>query len=559
MYVGKGTFALFAGLFVLMAGVSAVRAENGDVKYTEGFIDRTRSCSVTIQEYVSNNGDAVVRIDGNTKEAEGLLPDGAVPVSDVGFSFVKIADLDLSQTDSSGDIGPVRCTGMSPGLAHLLSQLNVISSTDFDRSFQVSEIKDLIDSASSVSASSVTEFAAQYGIRLPDTDEEGVTRAEGLSQGVYLFAETVSPYGYVPCDPFCIALPRTNISEMSIGNTHYSPGEIWLYDITVYPKSRSVSVQKAIVVPEKNEIGEIIGEKNESSVTACIGDTVKFAVTADVPKLSGSIRNRLYVIEDVMDPGLTYAGDISLTAGESDDTADPLTMNSDYKLETSPDKRLIRITFTKKGLARLRESERESHIFVNYNARLNEDAVIAHPGNTNTASLLYGTDHSGDIKVVSGPAAVFTYMLTVRKTFSPARDHYSDVRFSLSDGKEKMLFVKESDGVYHTAGDDEENEQATLVSPNDSTGILILKGLANGKYTLTEEETVPDYSLLGDSIEIIIRNRNLSVDVQNRKSIDLVHTGGKGLVTVIGVSALLIAIGGLMILRAAKTSHRGSK
>lgn len=550
MHVVKGAFALFAGLYVLTAGISTVGAENNEVSCTKGFIDHSRTCSVSIHEYVSNNGEAAVVIGENVIETERMLPDGAVPVSDVGFCCIKIADPDFSQADASGIVSSARFTGLSPELQDLLSELNITSSANLDKSCDVNEISELIKAANAVSASSVSKFAARYGVRLPDTDEEGLTMVNGLSQGLYLIAETKVPDGHIPCDPFCVALPQTNISEMSIGNIKYDPGEIWLYDISVYPKSRSVSVQKAIIVAEKNEKGETVGEKCENSVTACIGDTVKYTIIADVPKLPDGSRNRLYEIEDMMDPGLVYAGDIRLALGENAETAALLTMNSDYKLDTSQGPADFRITFTKKGLARLDKTERESHVYVYYSANLDKNTVIADPGNVNAASLLYGTSRSDDIKVVSGPVTVYTYMLTLKKTFSPSKDHFGDVRFSLSDDNGKIHFVKESDGVYHPACADEENDQTTLASPNDSTGVLVLKGLANGTYTLTEEETIPDYSLLGESIEITIRNRNMSVDVQNRKSIDLVHTGGRGLIPVICGAVFLIAVGSWIILRA---------
>ena len=547
MQAVKGTFALFAGLFALTAGALSVRADTGHVRYTEGPVDHSKTCTVTIYEYVSNNGDASVFIDGNAVGTEGLLPDGAVPVSEVGFNYMKIADL-YSQEIVSGNIYPARFTGLAPQVSGLLTDLKVLSASDIKKVYQPDEIMDLINAANAVSASSVSELVAKFGVRLTDTDEEGKTKAEELAQGLYLFAETKSPEGCIPCDSFCVILPQTNISVMSIGDKKFDPGEIWLYDISVYPKSRSVSLQKAIVMAEKNEKGEIIGEKYENSVTACIGDSIRFAITADVPKVPEGTRNRQYVIEDMIEPGLAYAGDISLTLGERADTVVPLAKNSDYKLDIS-EPSSMKIIFTKKGLARLNDIEKESHVYVNYSALLDQNASIAEPGNSNAAFLLYGTDHSDDIKVVSGPVTVFTYMLTVKKTFSPVHDHFGDVRFSLRDGKEKMHFVKESDGVYHTARDDEEYDQTAFPAPNDSTGVLVLKGLANGTYTLTEEETIPDYSLLGESIEVIIRNRNLSLDVQNRKSIDLVHTGGKGLISVIFSAAVMIAAGLWIVLR----------
>ena len=116
-----------------------------------------------------------------------------------------------------------------------------------DKSCDAGEISELIKAANAVSVSSVSELAARYGVRLPDTDEEGIASVNDLSQGIYLVAETKIPDGHIPCDPFCVALPQTNISEMSIGNIKYGPGEIWLYDISVYPKSRSVSDKRRLL------------------------------------------------------------------------------------------------------------------------------------------------------------------------------------------------------------------------------------------------------------------------------------------------------------------------
>jgi hypothetical protein len=42
----------------------------------------------------------------------------------------------------------------------------------------------------------------------------------------------------------------------------------------------------------------------------------------------------------------------------------------------------------------------------------------------------------------------------------------------------------------------------------------------------------------------------MSYDVENRKSIDLVHTGGKGLMSVLGSAAIMIIVGLWIIFRA---------
>jgi hypothetical protein len=135
MQAVKGTFAFFTGLFVLTAGALSVSAETGHVRYTEGLVDHNKTCTVTIYEYVSNNGDASVFIDGNAVGTEGLLPDGAAPVSEVGFSCMKIADLS-SQDNVSGNISPARFTGLAPQVSSLLTELKVLSASDIKKEYQ---------------------------------------------------------------------------------------------------------------------------------------------------------------------------------------------------------------------------------------------------------------------------------------------------------------------------------------------------------------------------------------------------------------------------------------
>ena len=541
MRKAKRALALFAGLFVFMSSAAAIAADDSGMRFTEGTIDPGMTCSVTIKEYVSNNGDASLAIDGNIIGAEGLLPDGAKPVCDAEFYYMKIADLDAREHGVHGNADNMY-SGLSPRFLDLMEDLRILSEGEIADCTSATEIDALVQKAAVISEGKVRSLVRTYGQRIPATDDNGITKTEGLSPGLYLCAETKCPDGYVPGSPFCLALPQTNISEMTVGSTTYGPGQIWLYDLTVFPKNRSVSIDKKIVLKCKDENEETAGEQYAGSCSACIGDTITYEITSDVPKLSKGVKNRFYNICDTMDDGLSLSGEISVSLGDDRASGRELTNGSDYKVTTAGNPGSLQITLTERGLARLDRVHTLSHIYVRYDAVLEKNAVIADPGNKNIAVLTYGTDRSEDTQVSSGPVPVYTYMLNVKKTFTPEKDHFGKVRFSIKKDKGKMLFAQESDGIYHVACPDEENT-VTLISPNDTTGLLHIKGLADGTYILTEEETIPGYSLLGESVELLIRGRNITVDVENKKSIDLLHTGGEGLLLSSLASCALVAVG----------------
>lgn len=541
MKLAKRAFALFAGLFVFMHGAAVIMADDTGVRFTEGTIDPGRTCSVTIKEYVSNNGDASIMVNGNIIGAEDLLPDGARPVSDAHFCYMKVADFDTGDHIVTGDVNACMFSNLTPRLLDLLYDLNVLPAGESIDYIDGVGIDALVQKANAVSESAVRNLVRTLGKRIPSTDDNGVTQAGGLSPGFYLFAEVSSPDGYVPGSPFCLNLPQTNMSEITVSDHVYAPGQIWLYDLTVFPKNRSVSIDKKIVLHIRNEDGET-EEQYVNSSSACIGDTITYEITADVPTIPKSVKNRIYQICDTMDAGLRRAGKISVSIGEDRASAKELTNGADYTVKTVEGTGELLIVLTDKGLVRLNRLTASSHIYVRYDAVLEKDAVIAAPGNTNAATLTYGTNRTDDTNVSSCPVTVYTYMLNLKKTFTPEKDHFGKVKFSVKKEEEKLCFVQESDGIFHVARPDEENA-VPLASPNDTTGILHIKGLADGRYILTEEETIPEYSLLGESIEVLIRGRNVALDVENKKSIDLVHTGGAGLFLTIPAAAVMILVG----------------
>lgn len=228
------------------------------------------------------------------------------------------------------------------------------------------------------------------------------------------------------------------------------------------------------------------------------------------------------------------------------------------------------ITLTETGLSKISNSTVDGKIFVNYQARLNADAVEADTGaikvEGNKTSLVVGTNTSRDYEFKSNEdIKVYTYEIDVAKSFSHEVADMSDVSFSItrmvkdSDAvvEQQIKFVKEKDGVYHVYDEDEEGETTEIVNCAKD-GKLILKGLDADTYYLTEESTVKGYNLMrdtmtvefdddykndgvidsaslasGDSEALAIENEDLdagvvSFGIKNNETIEALHTGGDG-------------------------------
>lgn len=71
-----------------------------------------------------------------------------------------------------------------------------------------------------------------------ETDENGIAKFENLALGTYQVEVTGGmPEGHEAGEPFQIGVPALNEIEVTYDGVTYQPGEVWEYDIKVYPKS----------------------------------------------------------------------------------------------------------------------------------------------------------------------------------------------------------------------------------------------------------------------------------------------------------------------------------
>lgn len=139
-----------------------------------------------------------------------------------------------------------------------------------------------------------------------------------------------------------------------------------------------------------------------------------------------------------------------------------------------------------------------------YKAKLLAAADIDGEGNTNNATITW-TPKDGIPGEKTTTETVYTYALALKKV-DRNQNPLADAEFTLKKGDTGMKFsvVSTADEKSDTNANvyvvDPNGATTTLVSPK--SGLIVVKGLDNVDYTLTEIEAPDGYNLLTDSISV---------------------------------------------------------
>ena len=99
---------------------------------------------------------------------------------------------------------------------------------------------------------------------------------------------------------------------------------------------------------------------------------------------------------------------------------------------------------------------------------------------------------------------LYTYGVDVLKQFSDGKGDLTNVSFLLhNDTDDVYIIAEQRNGMYYVKGFTDKKADATTLVPNDS-GHIIVNGLEDDTYTLTEIATDKGYVLLKDGVEIVI-------------------------------------------------------
>ena len=298
------------------------------------------------------------------------------------------------------------------------------------------------------------------------------------------------------------------------------------------------------------------GDKN----TAEIGDTVNYKTTISAKKGAQG-----YVLHDVMSAGLTLDLDsIEATGLEKGQDAN----SGDYHVVTTglSDGCTFEVVFHQSYLDKITAN---TDIVVTYSAVVNENAQVFPSDNPNETKLEYGEASDPEDKFTP-PSETKTYTFKVDVVKTDGDNKVLDgAQFKLYDAKtdgNEIALVKESDGVYRLAKDDETGvEYITTVN-----GQLKIKGFdANTNYYLEETKAPDGYNKLAERVEIAVKDANVEASVSNdtwqsggvhivnKAGDELPSTGGMGTTVIYIVGGVLVAGAAvLLILRSRRNTEK---
>jgi len=381
-------------------------------------------------------------------------------------------------------------------------------------------------------------IAANGGTAMPLTDSYGKTEAHDLDLGLYLLVETKVPEMVTSTtDPFLVSVPMTTVN----GTNAEDGGTRWIYDITLYPKNLTGIPSLVKELRESaNDTGKHNGSANDindgyaHTGTASAGDIVDYQIISTLPSItSESTYLSCYTFVDTLSQGLSYTkGDVVLEFFTDADCTDLITTWKEadgffsvaYNTAATGEG-VMTIEMTERGLSEINTSKvvyagssmvnsgfSDCTVRITYTAKMDSDnsVVFGDNGNDNKVVLTWKRTSENYYDTLIDDCHIFTYGIDLTKLFSDGKGDFSKVQFLLQNTTDRYFVhaeLNEAEGVYYVTDHVSFPEDATYFVPvesNGNPGKIIIKGLEDDSYVLTEIRTDNGYTLLKDDIEIVI-------------------------------------------------------
>ena len=480
------------------------------------------------------------------------------------FSYLKIADIvqfsestDDGRTDDHVEVlyGINKVQGAdflkALGMENGAKRYTNADKLDSGKYFYQSDV--LIDAlAAGLEANSTTVknalekyMAANGGTAMAPTDAYGKTQANNLELGLYLVVETAVPEMVVSTtNPFLVSVPMTSVD----GNNAADGGERWIYDITLFPKnltgipSLEKTLREQIADTGKNGGSTTdITDGYAHTGTASAGDVIDYQIVSTLPSItSESTYLTTYTFVDTLSRGLSYnKNDVVLEFFADEACTDLITtwkeadgyFSVSYGNTNSSDS-VMTIAMTARGLSEINTSKvvypgasmvnsgfSDCTLRITYQATVdsNDSLVTGDKGNPNDVVLTWKRSNTSYYDTLVDNAHIYTYGIELTKLFSDGQGNFNNVEFIIHNDTDDYFVKAElhrESGIYYVTDHVENEADATHfipVTPNpvpasneyDKHKVVIM-GLEDDTYTITEVRTDSGYTLLKDDIEVII-------------------------------------------------------
>ena len=364
--------------------------------------------------------------------------------------------------------------------------------------------------------------AANGGVTLAETDAQGHTSATGLPLGLYLVVETSVPENVTSTtDPFLVSLPMTTID-----------GTGWNYSVVVYPKNRTgMPTLEKTLRESKAHTGtnggtNAITDGYAHTGTASDGDVIEYQIISKLPTITSAASALTeYTFADTLSGGLKYnQGDVKIEFFKDESCAEAVTSwtQADQKFNVSYSEpgggSTMTITMTPEGLSEINTSADVYGVDgsqrgysgctmrITYAATMHSDASVVYgeQGNPNTVQLTWRRTNGEYYDVLNDDCHVYTFGVDLTKEFSDGAGSMDSVKMVVhNDTDGYYVQASQQDGIYYVTGHAADEQSATIFTPT-AEGKIVVKGLENDSYSITEKTTAAGYVLLKDAIQLVI-------------------------------------------------------
>ena len=521
-------------LAVLMAVVMALSLIT--TAFAEPTIDPGKKASLSIYKYditkAGNDGawDAESYVSTGLHDAAVIDKLSKYAIQGVEFTCLRVADITMNNEvlDGQRQVGVLYGFDSSERSNAVLSAIGLPAADAHKTAnginyFTSDMLNNKLSTALTANATAVKnalEAAVKNGgVTMTETDATGHTSASNMEQGLYLVAETRVPENVTStCNPFFVSLPMTTID-----------GAAWNYDVTVYPKNQTGNPTLDKTVREsKSSTGKNNGSLTDitdgyaHTATASVGDTVDYQIISTLPTITSKASSLSeYTYVDTMSKGIkynkqdvvieffrdsactdkitTWAEDSGTFAVTYDDTANTMTIRmTDTGLSEINEATTVYTDSVKRGYS-------DCTMRITYAATLTADAKMGDTDNPNEVVLTWKRTNTTYSDTLKDCCHVYTYGIDALKQFSDNGGNLRNVKFRLhNDTDDVFVIAEQKDGVYYAKGFAAKKADATTFIPN-SSGHIVVKGLEDDTYSLTETATDKGYILLKEAVKIVIK------------------------------------------------------
>ena len=609
-------------LALLLAALMAIGLMTTAFAATDSapIIDPSKKASLSIYKYDITKAGNDGAWDAESYVSTGLHDDAVVDklakyaIQGVEFTYLRVADITMNSEAVEGQrqVGVLYGFDSSSRSTAVLSAISLTAAdahkTENGINYFTSDmLNNKLSAALAANATNVKnalEAAIKSGgVVMAETDVTGHTSASDMEQGLYLVVETCVPENVTStCNPFFVSLPMTTID-----------GTAWNYDVTVYPKNQTGNPTLDKTVREaKNSTGKNTGSLTdikggyEHTATASVGDVVDYQIISTLPTITSKASDlREYAYVDTMSKGIKYnKNDVAIEFFKDSGCTDKITTwaedSGKFTVAYDDAQNIMTIRMTEVGLSEINEAATvytdsvkrgysDCTMRITYAATLTADAATyGDRDNPNKVKLTWKRTNTTYYDTLEDCCHVYVYAIDLIKQFSDNNGTFGKVKFIAYNDTDGYYIKANMEGeVYNVIGFTSNKSEATMLIPN-LKGHIILRGIEDDAYSLTEIATDKGYVLLKDAVKIVIKtaengqcekcgaklltasatvngkdvtmsegNAVVPLTVVNNPGFDLPKTGGYGtwMFTIGGV--VLLGAAAFIVIRSRK--HKGEQ